>query len=294
MITDVPGVRVGHWTDPSGRTGCTVVLLPLGTTASGEVRGGAPGTREWDLLSPERMVQHVDAVVLSGGSAYGLAAADGVSAALGAAGRGVMTAGGPVPIVVGAVVYDLVAAAGVPRPGAGAGRAALDSATDGPVALGAVGAGAGATVGKWRGRDGATPGGIGSVTHRHGELIVSALMVVNAWGSIVAAGEEPDPAGVGRLVRPAAYDGTDPRTSTTIGVVATNARLTKTECLLVAQSAHDGLARALWPVHTTGDGDAVVACSVGAEGGVDADLDVVRMLAVTATAAAIRSAPPDA
>ncbi len=116
MITDVPGVRVGHWTDPSGRTGCTVVVLPPGTVASGEVRGGAPGTREWDLLDPARMVQHVDAVVLSGGSAFGLATADGVVAELAAGGRGVPTAAGPVPIVVGAVVFDLTVAAGVPRP----------------------------------------------------------------------------------------------------------------------------------------------------------------------------------
>jgi L-aminopeptidase/D-esterase-like protein len=292
VITDIEGVRVGHWTDPSGLTGCTVVVLPPGAVASGEVRGGAPGTREWDLLAPERMVQHVDAVVLSGGSAFGLATADGVMVGLAGQGRGVPTAGGPVPIVVGAVVYDLVVAAGVPRPGAAAGRAAFDAASGGPVRLGRVGAGAGATVDKWRGRDRSRPGGVGSATHRQGSLIVSALMVVNAWGSVVPMGAEPDPGEAAGLRRPEGYDG-EARDSTTIGVVATNAALTKPECLLVAQSAHDGLARALWPVHTTGDGDAVVACAVsGADGlaGADADLDVVRMLTVTAVAAAIRSA----
>src|SRR5438477_965707 len=162
MITDVPGVRVGHWTDPVARTGCTVALLPAGTVASGEVRGGAPATREWDLLSPERRVMHIDAVVLSGGSAFGLAAADGAMRFCAERGMGHPTAAGPVPIVVGASLFDLMVGDGGVRPGPEEGYAACVAATDGQFALGPVGAGTGATVGMWLGPDLARPGGMGS------------------------------------------------------------------------------------------------------------------------------------
>src|SRR5207253_905320 len=133
MITDVPGLRVGHWTDESARTGCTVVLFPAGTTASGEVRGGAPATREWDLLEPERRVARIDAVVLSGGSAFGLAAADGVMRFCEERGMGHPTAAGPVPIVVGASPFDLMVGDGRGRPGPGAGYSACVAATTGAV-----------------------------------------------------------------------------------------------------------------------------------------------------------------
>ena len=155
----VPGVRAGHWTGAA--TGVTVVLFPEGTVGSGEVRGGAPATREVALLEPTRVVGQVDAVVFTGGSAFGLATADGVMQDLAAAGRGYPTAGGPVPIVPTVAIYDLVESGARP-PGPTEGRAAVVAAAgDEPLALGRVGAGRGATVGKWRGRDHAVPGGVG-------------------------------------------------------------------------------------------------------------------------------------
>jgi L-aminopeptidase/D-esterase-like protein len=279
MITAVAGVRVGHWTDAVGRTGCTVVLFPPDTVASGEVRGGAPGTREFDLLAPERRVTHIDAVVLAGGSAFGLAACDGVVRWCEERGIGFPTAAGPVPIVVGAVLFDLLEGDAAARPDAGAGYAACAAATDGAVDVGAVGAGTGATVGKWRGREFSRPGGIGTAVERDGDLIVGALVAVNAFGDIrPAAGDRPGTLGIDPA---AAFE------NTTIGVIATNATLDKGGCLLVAQSGHDGFARALEPAHATVDGDALVAASVG---GVDAPLDHVKVLAARAVESAVRAA----
>ena len=280
MITDVAGVRVGHWTDAVARTGCTVVLLPAGTVASGEVRGGAPGTREWALLAPERLVSRVDAVVLSGGSAFGLAACDGVVRWCEERGIGFPTTGGPVPIVVGAVLYDLAVGDSRVRPDAAAGLAACEAAVDGVFEVGAVGAGTGATVGKWRGEP-PQPGGLGTATEREGGLVVSALIAVNAWGDVRDRSGPP-------IERYSARSGDQNEGfgNTTIGVVATNARLDKTQCLLVAQSGHDGLARALEPAHTSFDGDALVAAATGE---VDAPLEHVRLLAARAVEAAIRS-----
>jgi L-aminopeptidase/D-esterase-like protein len=265
--------------DPVARTGCTVVLFPSGTVASGEVRGGAPGTREWDLLSPERTVARVDAVVLAGGSAFGLAACDGVMRWCEERGMGVPTPAGPVPIVVGAVLYDLWVGDPAVRPTAESGYAACVAATDSEVPLGQVGAGTGATVGKWQGPQYTRPGGIGSASRVHDTLVVAALMAVNAFGDLRPLGpldlrgvHPQDPAGL---------------TNTTIGVVATNATLDKVGCLLVSQSAHDGLARALEPAHSTVDGDAIVAAAVG---GVRVPLDQVRLLAAQVVEEAIRSA----
>jgi L-aminopeptidase/D-esterase-like protein len=289
VITELPGVRVGHWTDAAARTGCTVVLLPPGTVASGEVRGGAPGTREWALLAPERTTPQVDAVVLSGGSAFGLAACDGVVRWCEERGMGLATPGGPVPIVVGAVLFDLGVGDPSVRPGADAGYTAAEAATDGVVAMGTVGAGTGATVSKWRGREAAVPAGIGTATERRDGLTVSALIAVNAFGDVVdasgAAGPErpdrrPEP------VWPGAGASFGAMESTTIGVVATNATLTKTGCYLVAQSAHAGLARSIEPVHTTVDGDAIAAAALGE---VEAPVDLVRFLAARAVAEAVRS-----
>jgi L-aminopeptidase/D-esterase-like protein len=274
MITDVRGVRVGHWTDEVGRTGCTVVLLPDGTVASGEVRGGAPGTREFELLAPERTVARVDAVVLAGGSAFGLAACDGAVRWCEERGLGFPTAAGPVPIVVGAVLYDLMVGDAAARPDAEAGYAACVAASDGMVALGSVGAGTGATVAKWHGREYARPGGLGSATLREGDLVVAALLAVNAFGDRIGAAP------------PAAIDPAGAFTNTTIGVVATNAALDKVGCLLVAQSGHDGLARALEPVHATVDGDALVVASTGP---VVVPVDQVRVLAARAVEQAVLS-----
>jgi L-aminopeptidase/D-esterase-like protein len=285
VITDVAGVRVGHWTDPVGATGCTVVLFPAGTVASGEVRGGAPGTREWALLSPERLVDHVDAVVLAGGSAFGLAACDGVMRFCEERGTGFPSAAGVVPIVVGAVLYDLWVGSSSARPDAAAGYAACVAARGGDVdlELGAVGAGTGATTGKWRGEEATRPGGVGSASHRFGDLVVGALVAVNAYGDVIPPGEAPPDVAL-EATRLVAVPFAE---NTTIGVVATNARLDKTGCLLVAQSGQDGLARAVVPSHALADGDAIVAAATGE---VDAPLGVVRALAVRAVENAVRSA----
>jgi L-aminopeptidase/D-esterase-like protein len=273
VIARVPGVAVGHWTDARARTGCTAILLPEGTVASGEVRGGAPATREWALLDPQRTVDRVDAVMLCGGSAFGLAAADGAVAWLEERGRGFPTPAGPVPIVVAMALFDLGVGDASVRPGAAEGRLACDAAREDAVEAGAVGAGAGATVGRWRGE--ARPGGLGGGLERDGELLVGALVAVNAFGDL-RGGERPPP-----------HVETAPFESTTLAVVACNARLSKGDCLLVAQSAHDGLARALEPVHTQFDGDAAVAAATGA---VEAHVEAVRMLAARAVEDAVRAA----
>ncbi len=288
MITDVPGVLVGHWTDAEARTGCTVVLLPEGTTASAEVRGGAPASRELDLLAPERTVDRIDAVLLTGGSAFGLAAADGVMHWLEERGRGVSTPAGPVPIVPALGVFDLAVGRADVRPGPVEGRAACEAASGGPVAHGPVGAGTGATTGKWRGRDHAVAAGLGGATVRAGDLVVAALVVVNAYGDVDGDGRGLD--GIEAVAAEVAGAVPPPITNTTIGLVATNARLDKVGCLLVAQGGHDGLARSLVPAHTRFDGDALVACATGA---VDAPLDQVRLLAVAAVERAVRSTAGD-
>ena len=281
VITDVPGFAVGHWTDSVGLTGCTVVIAPPGTVGSGEVRGGAPATREFELLDPIRRVSTVDAVLLAGGSAFGLAAADGVMSWLEVEGRGVPTVGGPVPIVIGMGLYDLAVGDPKSRPGAAHGRMAADSAAPGAYAVGSVGAGTGATLGKWYGRVRSEPGGIGTATLRAGGLIVSALIVVNAVGAIDDGTSDSD-IGPPQFEVPAL----DTFGNTTIGVIVTNATLDKKGCLLLAQSGHDGLARALLPAHTAADGDALVALATG---GVEADLFHVRLLAQQVVARAVRS-----
>jgi L-aminopeptidase/D-esterase-like protein len=275
VLTDVPGVRVGHWTDARAATGCTVVLFPAGTVASGEVRGGAPATREWALLEPHRLVGRIDAVVLAGGSAFGLAACDGVMRFCEERGMGLSTPAGVVPIVVGAALFDLRRGDPGVRPGAAEGRAACEAATDGAIALGPVGAAAGATVGAWRGPEHVRPGWMGAAAHRTGDLIVAALVAVNAFGEVDGPADA--------VIVPAAVESV---AHTTLGVIATNANLDKSGCLHAAQAGHDGLARALVPAHATVDGDAVVAAAVG---GVDTSVDQVRLLAARAVEAAVRS-----
>jgi L-aminopeptidase/D-esterase-like protein len=279
VISDVPGVRVGHWTDSRARTGCTVVLFPPGTIASGEVRGAAPGTREWALLDPVRTVDRVNAVVLTGGSAFGLAACDGVMRWCEEAGLGWPTPAGPVPIVVGMVLFDLLVGDGSVRPGPAEGYAACVAAARDAPQRGPVGAGAGATVGKHRGL--VRPAGLGSATERAGALVVSALLAVNAHGDLREAPAEPTP--VGRSGGTAG-----PTQSTTIGVVVTNARLSKLQCLLAAQSGHDGLARALEPVHSAFDGDALVVAATGAVDVTPEQVEQVRCLGARAVEFAVR------
>ncbi len=263
------GVQVGHWTGE--RTGCTVLLFPGPTPASGEVRGGAPASREIELLDPIRSNAGIDAVLLTGGSAFGLAAADGVMRWLAERGRGVATPGGVVPIVPTLALYDLDGSGRFPQ--AAQGYAACEDAAEETVLSGPVGAGRGATVGQWRGVT--LPSGLASATLRLGELIVSAIAAVNAFG-------EPGPLDRS-LLDPAGFPVGFGR-NTTIGLVATNARLDKVACKLLAQGAHDGLAKAVSPVHTRMDGDAFVAAATGR---VEAAPDVVRALAVEAVAEAI-------
>ena len=272
------------------RTGCTVVVFPEGTTASGEIRGGAPATRDFALLAPERTVSQVDAVVLSGGSAFGLAAADGVMRWCEEQGRGFETRGGRVPIVVGLSLYDLMEGDGSVRPDAEAGYAAAQAADEDVSEAGRLGAGTGATMNKWQGAEHRRPGGLGCALLQVDDVLVGALVAVNAAGEIndsavveaLVAGEYEH-----QSVDPFA-DGEDDEahTNTTIGVIATNAILDKVDCFRVARSGHSGLARALLPAHTDGDGDALV---VGATGLVEADLGLVRLMAAAAVEAAIRS-----
>lgn len=301
MITEVPGILVGHHTDTDARTGCTVVLADEPFTASGEVRGSAPATREFALLDPAAAVASIDAVVLSGGSAFGLAAGDGVMGLLDERGRGFPTKWANVPIVVGMSLFDLpVGDAGV-RPtaanGAAAAARALDSDPGEVAELGLVGAGAGATVSKWRGEALTRPAGLVGAVARDGELIVACLVAVNAWGDIVGSPEAalpdpeiPDPAEAGD-----AADSDGPAfggsrvANTTIGVVATNAAISKMGCMHAARGAHDGLARAISPPHASVDGDAFVAIATGS---VRAPQDRVRWMAVQVVEEAIRSAGP--
>lgn len=284
MLTEIPGVRVGHWSDEDARTGCTVVLFPEGTVASGEVRGGAPATREFELLDPNRMVARIDAALLTGGSAFGLAAADGVMRFCEERGLGFATAGGPVPIVVALGLYDLAQGDASVRPGAADGYAACEAATatTAELALGTVGAGTGATVAKWEGRDKSRRGGIGGAVLVHGELVVAALIAVNAYGDVLEPGDTTP-----RVPPPPIETAEASFANTTIGVVATNAILTKHECLLVAQSGHDGLSRALAPVHSTADGDALIAAATGQ---MVAAVEAVRSLAASTVEQAIRAA----
>jgi L-aminopeptidase/D-esterase-like protein len=283
VLTEVPGIRVGHWTNTAARTGCTVVLFPEGTVASGEVRGGAPAERELTLLDPQRSVQRLDAVLLAGGSAFGLAAADGVMRFCEERGRGFPTGAGPVPIVVGLGLFDLLVGDGSVRPGPPEGYAACEAATasTADLALGAVGAGTGATIAKWEGREHMRAGGLGGAVLRHGDIVVAALLAVNAFGDLRGGGVEL------RVPTETEPDETERNfANTTIGVVATNAILTKGECHLVAQSGHDGFARALDPVHSAVDGDALI---VAATGQVAASAAAIRQLAAAVVETAIRT-----
>jgi L-aminopeptidase/D-esterase-like protein len=299
----VAGLRVGHWTDPVGRTGCTVVLCPPGTVGSGEVRGGAPGTRETDLLKPGRLVDEVNAVLLTGGSAFGLAAADGVMRYLEERGIGFDAGVARVPIVPAAVLFDLAVGDAAARPGPDQGYAAcLDadrSGPDAPEAAGAVGAGAGATVAKLNGPDRAVPGGIGSAAEDRDGLVVAALAAVNAFGEIVddegevLVGARPeDPGTDGEGPGPEGEPGpTLPGMNTTLVVVATNARLSRERAHLLALVGHEGLLRAIRPAHTMVDGDTVFSLATGE---IDAPQVTVEELAERAVAGAIRHAVPPA
>lgn len=298
-ITQVPGIRVGHFTLPGGLTGCTAVLAD-GDGAVGGVaqRGGAPGTRETDLLDPTNLVERVNAIVLSGGSAFGLDAAQGVVKYLEEKNVGFKTNAGVVPIVPSAILFDLGFGGNKARPTADCGYKAAGAAASGPVAEGNVGAGAGATVGKIGGGRMPMKSGIGSaaIALPNG-LVVGAIVAVNAVGDIIDPSNGAVVAGArdgngkladARKVLRAGSQTTTPRPgeNTTIGVVATNARLTKAQASRMALMADDGLARALFPSHTLGDGDTVFALATGGWNGT-ADVSTVGALAADVMAEAI-------
>jgi L-aminopeptidase/D-esterase-like protein len=294
-LTAVPGIKVGHHTLAERPTGCTVILAEAGATAGVDVRGSAPATRETDLLSPVNLVQIAHAIVLSGGSAFGLDTASGVMRYLEERRIGFEFGPAHVPIVPAAAIFDLSVGDGRIRPAADCGYQAARAATDAPVADGSIGAGAGATVGKAAGMGRSMKGGVGSaaIALPNG-LIVAALVVVNAAGDVIDPSNGQVVAGVrtadgkafadARKILRAGGTGTAVRQNTTLGVVATNARLTKTDATRVSQMAHDGFARALAPSHTPGDGDVVFTLATGSAA---ADAGQVGSLAAEVVADAI-------
>jgi L-aminopeptidase/D-esterase-like protein len=303
-ITDVPGIRAGHAQDHDALTGVTAVLMPAGGIVGVAVEGSAPGTRETDLCRPGNLVEHAHAVLLCGGSAYGLAAADGAMRYLEERGIGLRTGDAVVPIVPAAVLYDLgIGSAGV-RPTAAMGYAACAAAEDGagrPLARGWHGAGTGCTAGKILGMAQATRTGIGSASLLAGGIIIGAVVAVNPFGDvwdreagkIVAGATLPDGSGFAdttRLLLSGVQRGAaaaNAGQNTTIGVVAVGGRLTKEGANKVARMAHDGLARAISPIHTMYDGDTLFCLAAG-----DQEVDVT--VAGTAAAIAVELAVLDA
>jgi L-aminopeptidase/D-esterase-like protein len=300
-ITDVAGLKVGHYTDRQGITGCTVVLCEGGAVGGVDVRGSAPGTRETDLMRPLNLVQQVHAVLLAGGSAYGLDAAGGIMRWLEERDVGFDVGVGVVPIVPAAVLFDLAVGDPKARPDAAAGYQACQSATDGPVDEGCVGAGTGATVGKLLGSKFATKSGLGTASVKIGKgIVVGAIVAVNAFGDVV----DPDTGAILAGTRKPVVGGfvnTAQRmqgdlgqtilslANTTLAVVATDAYLTKEAANKVAQMAHDGLARSIRPVHTMFDGDTVFALATGQlpKKGSGADPSVVGTAAADVLARAV-------
>ena len=293
-ITAVPGIMVGHYTDRANATGCTVVLCENGTVGGVDVRGSAPGTRETDLLDPTATVSEVHAVLLSGGSVFGLNAAAGVVQYLEEQGIGIEFGDTTIPIVPAAILFDLGVVTDKVRPGPEDGYSACEDASDGPVSEGSVGAGTGATVAKLLGRENAIKGGVGTDYIDLGDgLLVGAIVAVNAIGGVVdpetgdliAGPRDPETGvmqdsmrlitspGFGREVEAAPAN-------TTIGVVATNASLTKAQANKLASVAHDGLAMAVRPAHLMGDGDTMFALATGTLD--DDELNMSRLCAATA------------
>lgn len=271
-LCDVPGLLVGHATDAEGLTGCTAVVFEQPAVVGVDVRGSSPGTRETDRLGPIGAVRPTHALLLTGGSAFGLAAAEGVVRFLEERGVGLDVGVARIPLVSAAVLFDLIVGSPAARPDAAMGYEAASSAS-GKFAEGSVGAGTGASVGKVLGMDRAMKGGIGSASVRlDGGLVVAALAAVNAFGDVrdprsgeILAGPRLDNGKLGDTLEllPEAAAWMRWGENTTLGIVATNARLSKPQVNKVAQMAHDGLARAIYPVHTTVDGDVVFAASMG-------------------------------
>ena len=290
------GFVIGHWSDRVALTGCTVILCPPGTVGGCDVRGSSPGSRELALLASEKAMQEVHAVLLTGGSAFGLAAADGVMRYLEEHGIGYQTPWIRVPIVPAAVLFDLNIGSATVRPGPAEGYAACSVATPDCSSRGTIGAGTGATVGKWSVKGTRMKGGLGIASHRQGGLSVAAVAVVNAVGDVldgagnVLAGArtedgrwcaEVDPLRTLMMGRPPL------QSNTTLVAILTNATLAKVEANRLAERAHDGMARAIRPVHTSFDGDLAFAL---ASRSVDTTFDLLAEIATDLTASAIRDA----
>jgi L-aminopeptidase/D-esterase-like protein len=300
-ITDIAGLAVGHFTDARRPTGCSVLLCPAGAVAGVDVRGAAPGTRETDLLHPLATLEQVHAILLTGGSAFGLDAAGGVMRWLEEHGHGVPVGPARVPIVPAAVLFDLWVGDARIRPDAAAGHAACVAASSAHPAQGSVGAGAGASVGKLFGIGRAMKGGIGTASLKVGAITVGALVAVNAIGDVVdpatgrvIAGARADDGRTALDTLAAIIDGQLPAhllagMATTIGIVATDAQLTKAQTNKLASMAHDGLARSINPVHTATDGDALFAVATGGSGK-PGHLTVLGALAAEVTARAVLNA----
>ncbi|MBQ3107267.1 MAG: P1 family peptidase [Firmicutes bacterium] len=296
-ITDIKGVKVGQVQDLVGATGVTAILFDDRAAASVSVRGGGPASRETELLDPEKSMEKIDAIVLSGGSAYGLDAGSGVMAWLEDQGRGFDVGVGTVPIVCGASLFDLVVGDPKCRPDKAMGYAAAAAANDGPVEEGNVGAGTGASVGKWLGVDYIMKSGLGTYAVQIGDLIVGAIVAVNALGDVIdrkngnkmiAGLLNADKTGM-RSSEELIFDMLDPnidlwKGNTTIGAIVTNANLTKAQCEKLAHVAHDGFARAIYPVHTNADGDTIFAAATGE---VDVHPDALGVVAVNVMEEAI-------
>ncbi len=296
-LTAVPGIKVGHHTLAERPTGCTVVLIEQGATAGVDVRGAAPATRDTDLLNPTKMVERIYGIALSGGSTFGLATGDGVLRYLEEHEVGIVYGNRHIPIVPGASIFDLGVGDARVRPTADCGYRAAQAATSAPVTEGSVGAGAGATLGKIAGMEHAMKGGIGAAAiEMQDGLIVAALVVANpmgdvidpANGRIVAGARSADGRGFAdarRIVRTGVPRGSSGDNST-IGVIATNARLTKAQASYLAQMTDDGYARAIWPIHTMVDGDAVFAIATGSKAG-EPDMITIGSLAADVMATAV-------
>ncbi len=294
-LTEIEGIKVGHCTDANAATGVTVVLVEEGARAAVDVRGSAPGTRETELLQPSRLVEEVQAIVLAGGSAFGLDAAGGAMRYLEERGRGYSTGPIRVPIVPAAIIFDLFIGSATVRPDAEMGYRACLEASAGPIVEGSVGAGTGATVGKIYGPQQAVKSGLGSTSCRCGELVVAALAVVNAFGDIydrrgkLIAGPRHPQSGLMQCTADLLLSRSNPGFSgnTTLGVVATNGCFNREALRKIAQMAHNGLARSIWPVHTMWDGDLVFSLSLGEQ---EADISSAGTMAAEALAGAVERA----
>jgi L-aminopeptidase/D-esterase-like protein len=302
-LTAVPGIAVGHYTLSERSTGCTAIVVERGAMAGVDVRGGAPATSETDLLTPQKMVQAIYAISLSGGSTFGLETRSGVVKYLEEKNIGIAYGGMRIPIVPAAAIFDLPVGDGRIRPGADCGYRAAMAATTNPVQEGSVGAGAGATLGKFLGMTRAMKGGVGSAAMTTADgTIIAALVVANPLGDIVDPATGKIVAGVRKAqgsgfedVRTLIRSGS-PRPggggggNTTLGVIATNATLDKAQASLLAQLAGDGLVRAIWPIHTNADGDTVFALATGTKQGVPDMITLGALAADVMSTAVLRAA----